>query len=191
MLVACKLLVSGVTPALFRLNKTMTHSVPANEPNSDLPDFLPVAVIMERRPTASRWQSVSWSVVGVTVGPEPDPDRSPRVIRDEDGIRQVMYGGYRVRLHRDECESYYHNLRSPAPGCYVIARPGADEEPVPFQVSLSFDEANAYLEGEDTVFTAPIPAELYRWTERFVLMHYVPEKRKKRKRDDWKGARRG
>jgi len=170
----------------------MTLSVPANEFVADLPESLSVAVIMERRPIASRWQTEAWSVFGVTVGSEPEsgPAQFPRIIRDEEGVRQVMYGGYEVRLYRDECESYYHNLRSPVPGCYVIARPGADEEPVPFQVSLSFDEANAYLEGEDTVFTAPIPGELYRWTEQFVLAHYVPEKRAKRKRDNWKAGSR-
>jgi hypothetical protein len=68
-----------------------------------------------------------------------------------------------------------------------VARPGAnDEAPVPFLVSLSFDEAHAYLEGEEQVYDVDVPAELYRWTEAFVLKHYVPEKRRKRQRKDWR-----
>ena len=52
-------------------------------------------------------------------------------------------------------------------------------------VSLSFDEAHAYLEGDDTVYAVDIPPELYRWTESFVLTHYCPQQMKKRKRRDW------
>lgn len=51
---------------------------------------------------------------------------------------------------------------------------------------MSSDEANAHLECEDEVFVVDVPPELYRWTEAFVLMHYTAEKRKKRKRDNWK-----
>jgi hypothetical protein len=59
--------------------------------------------------------------------------------------------------------------------------------PRPFLVSLSFDEANAYLETDDVdVFPVAMPPELYRWIEAFVLAHYVPEPRRKRKRDDWR-----
>jgi hypothetical protein len=36
-----------------------------------------------------------------------------------------------------------------------------------------------------------MPAELYRWAERFVLEHYFPEKHRKRKRDNWKEDTRG
>jgi hypothetical protein len=42
------------------------------------------------------------------------------------------------------------------------------------------------METEELVESVDMPAELYRWAERFVLEHYVPKKRKKRKRDDWK-----
>ena len=53
--------------------------------------------------------------------------------------------------------------------------------PVPVLVTLSFDEANAYGEGGATVYHVAIPAELYAWVERYVLTHYVPEKKYKRK----------
>jgi len=90
-------------------------------------------------------------------------------------------------LYVDECESYYHNLLAKTPRCYVIARRDEDAVPVPFLVSLSFDEAHAYLEADDEVFEVDMPPEIYRWTEAFVLHHYTPEKRVKRKRQNWRG----
>jgi hypothetical protein len=126
----------------------------------------------------------------VTVGARADLVRGPVLVMAREGVRELLYGGFRVRLHRDECESYYHNLRSPRPHCYVLTRPGAEGEPVPFLVSACFDEANAYLEGEDVqAYAVDMPPEIYRWVEAYVLEHYVPRPRRKRERDDWKGAR--
>jgi hypothetical protein len=60
----------------------------------------------------------------------------------------------------------------------------------PFQVTLSYDEAASYMEVDEPVFSLPMPPEVYRWLEGYVLEHYVPERKKKRKRDDWKQVRR-
>ena len=111
----------------------------------------------------------------------------PRVTDIEDDVQLKIYSGYQVRLHVDECDSYYHNLMSLTPHCFVVVRQDDDDdEPEPFIVSLSFDEAHAYLEGDDEVFTVDIPPEIYQWTESFVLAHYCPQQLKKRKRRDWK-----
>ena len=50
---------------------------------------------------------------------------------------------------------------------------------------MSFDEAHAYLEGEDEIYAVDVPPELYRWTEAFVIAHYFPQKKTKRKLRDW------
>jgi hypothetical protein len=50
---------------------------------------------------------------------------------------------------------------------------------------MSFDEAHAYLEGDDEIYAVDVPGELYRWTEAYVIAHYFPEKKKKRKLRDW------
>ena len=158
----------------------------------NLPKSLAVSVIMESRPSASRWIDEAWSVVGVTVGETTinteSQSQSAQILIEQDGIRQLLYSGFNLTLYEDECESYYHNIKAPSPGCYVIARNNDDDVPIPYLVSLSFDEANAYLECEDTVFTTTLAPELYRWLEQFVLLHYVPEKRIKRKRKNWKKA---
>ena len=56
----------------------------------------------------------------------------------------------------------------------------------PLIVTLSYDEAASYLESDDIVESVAMPAELYRWVENFVLEHYLPQKKKKRKRENWK-----
>ncbi len=68
----------------------------------------------------------------------------------------------------------------------MVADIDEESQPVPFLVTLSFDEAHAYLEGDQEVYAVDIPPELYRWSEAFVLSHYVPQKKRKRKLDNWK-----
>jgi hypothetical protein len=46
---------------------------------------------------------------------------------------------------------------------------------------MSFDEAHAYLEGDEQVYSVPLPAQLYQWVEAYVLTHYVALKKTKRK----------
>jgi hypothetical protein len=154
---------------------------------AELPDAFPVTVIMERQPAkVSAWVDYVWKATGITVGNTLESRDVSRVEHLENGFRLQIYPGFQVRLYVDECDSYYHNLMSPSPHCYIVVRQDDDDEPRPFIVSLSFDEAHAYLEGDDTVFTVEMPPELYRWTESFVLKHYCPQQLKKRKRKDWR-----
>jgi len=152
-----------------------------------LPDVFPVAVIMQQSPSASAWVDDSWEAVGILAGSDglAGADQSVEKISERDGVKRFLHRGFTLTLHVDECESYYHNLMSPSPHCYVVASLEENDVPVPMLVSLSFDEAHAYLEGDETLYVVPLPAEIYRWTEAFVLCHYVPEKRTKRKRRDW------
>lgn len=155
-----------------------------------LPDAMAVAVVMERRPSDHPWVDEVWTATGVTGDTQANGDHGGdvRIVDEQAGVMRVLHPGFRISLHTDECESYYHNLKSPEPGCYVIARNDEDDVPVPYLVSLSFDEANAYQECEDLVYQVAMPPEMYRWVEYFVLQHYVPEKRVKRKRNNWKNS---
>lgn len=168
-------------------NLKMTHREGTGE-TASLPESFPVNVLMECRPGVTRWLSQVWRAVGVTVGSSADrsdqANNDITVAVDQGDYRQWIYPGFEVCLHIDEAEDYYHNLMSPAPGCYVVADMDEDSPepvPVPFLVTLSADEAHAYGEGGSEVFHVPLPAELYVWVERFVLAHYVPEKKVKRK----------
>jgi hypothetical protein len=149
------------------------------------PGQLPVSVILERRPAVSQWVDHVWTAAGVTVGQHTD-NRVPELLRDDHSVSLYRVGGLHVSLHTDECESYYYNLVSDTPRAYVVARTGEDDgRPEPFLVSMSFDEAHAYLEGDDDIYAVDIPGELYRWTEAYVIANYFPEKKRKRKRRDW------
>lgn len=161
------------------------------ERKKSLPLSMSVAVIMERRESNNVWVDEVWTAIGVMGDARKDAanQADARVINEQSGLQQVLYSGFNITLYADECESYYHNIKSPDPGCYVITRNNDEDVPVPYIVTLSFDEANAYLECEGEAFTVPIPPELYRWTEEFVLQNYMPEKRIKRKRKDWRKGR--
>lgn len=166
----------------------MPVSSSLEERKKTLPLSMPVAVIMERRESTNIWADEIWTAVGVTGDTQLEsPEQAGwRVINEQPGMQQVLYAGFNIVLYVDECESYYHNIVSPDPDIYVIVRENDDGVPVPYIVTPSFDEANAYLECEGEVFTVPMPPELYIWMEEFVLQHYMPEKRVKRKRKDWR-----
>lgn len=155
---------------------------------SNLPDKMRMGVIVERFPSDSPWLQYRWDVAGVVSVDENTADDF-RLINELEDRQQYLFTSLTILLHKDECESYYHNMKSPQPGCFVVARRDEEDEnsaPQPFLVTLSFDEAHSYQEGDDLVYAVPIPPELYQWTEAYVIEHYAPEKRKKRKRTDWK-----
>jgi len=155
----------------------------------NLPHSFPVSVIMESRPSKSQWIDETWNGVGVVA--QSGTNKNDIKVIEQGEVKQVIYGGLEINLHLDECESYYHNLMSPEPGCFIVARE-EDEEgdetdiPIPFLVTMSFDQAHAYLEGDDTIYSVALPPELYRWVEAYILENYSAEKRTKRKRKDWK-----
>jgi len=146
---------------------------------------------MQRSPPLnSAWCDYQWSAIGIAVtANENAQSNEARLVHENGDTRQYMYSGFNIRLHIDECESYYQNLMSPTPRCYVVASRDDNDTPEPFLVCMSFDEAHAYLEGDEEVYDVDIPPELYCWTEAFVLTHYAPEKRLKRKRQNWKNPK--
>jgi len=149
----------------------------------DIPSTFQVSVIMESRPAQSQWVERYWQAIGVTVGEA--PAGKPELIFDGGGIQRYRHTGFIVELFKDECERYYHNLMAPRPRCFVIATKTDDAPPRPYKVTLDFDEAHAYEEGDENVYPVDISPELYRWCEAYVLEHFVQEKKYKRKLKDW------
>ncbi|MCP4471299.1 MAG: DUF3305 domain-containing protein [Gammaproteobacteria bacterium] len=151
-----------------------------------LPDSLAIAVVMEKKPSSHAWADFRYDAIGVVVQ-DAGAEASISRIYQDGGTEHFLVSGLSLRLHLDECESYYHNLMSPEPGCFIVAgQPeGDDEMPVPYLVSLSFDEAHAYLEGDEQVYSVEIPARLYKWAEAYVLTHYVAIKKTRRKLKNW------
>ncbi len=105
------------------------------------------------------------------------------------GSRIIRHDGLTLDLFADEAESYYSNLMVDDPRCFVIFHADEDEDedaqPTPFIVTASADLAASYEEGDHRIDAVPLDPALLPTIEAFVLMHYVPEKRIKRKRRDW------
>lgn len=168
------------------------ESIKLDDFDQDLPDKLPVSVVMEKRPSSHQWVDFTYQAVEVIAG---EQQLAPEVtcIHQQDGLERFLYTGLNLQLHVDQCESYYHNLMVPDPGCYVVAgnTEQSDEIPRPYLVTLSFDEAHAYLEGDELVYSVAIPEDLYRWCEAYILTHYEAIQKTKRKRKNWKQQAQG
>ncbi len=154
--------------------------------NNELPDKLPISVIMEKRTSDHEWVDFTYEAIGVVTSGH-QQDEETRKIYEQDGVERYLCSGLSLQLYVDECESYYHNLMSPQPGCYIVAGEPetSGEMPEPYLASLSFDEVHAYSEGDELVYAVEIPPELYKWAEAFILTHYVAIKKTKRKLKNW------
>lgn len=147
----------------------------------------PVSVIMEREQIRHRnWLVPRWRLVGIVAG-EQVAEQNPgaTVVHDNEGREQLLWTGFRLRLYRDGAESYWYNLVGRNPSLFLICRQDPEGDLVPFLVTANYDEAGAHMEADDQVFSAPIPAEIRDWLERYVMDNYRPEAPKKRKRKNW------
>jgi hypothetical protein len=161
----------------------MPDSFPATAPRQ-----YPVAVLVEFQVIhGNRWIDGRWAVTGVVAGERLADDGIHRkLVHSSEAGQQYLWTGLRIELHPDDTESYYCNLMSDNPGVFVICSEEQGEPLQPGIVTLSYGEATSYMETDQRVERVAMPAELYRCLEQYVLANYVPEKKKKRKRDDWK-----
>ncbi len=152
---------------------------------------MPVSVLMERcRIERGPWAEMQWRVARVIPSRgAPDTPIAKTLIHSGEGREEYLWTGHRVELFKDGAEGYWYNLLSdPAylfVVCYAEGGEGDDAQLAPCLVTPNQDEANAHLESEDRVFSTPMPPELCDWVERFVVEHYVPEEKRKRKRRNW------
>ena len=102
----------------------------------------------------------------------------------EGAVSRHHLGSTDIVLHRRETEGMLANLRSPAPVLYVVLRP--DDGPLGaglHLVTASDHEAQDHADaGDDRVERVPMPPELRRPIEAFVLAHHADEPHHKRKR---------
>ncbi|MGB0865949.1 MAG: DUF3305 domain-containing protein [Granulosicoccaceae bacterium] len=153
-----------------------------------LPTRFPVAVILEKYMIERAfWSLPEWRLYGVVAGEEvAGGELSCQQVRNEPEGEQYLWRGLDLRLHLDGCESYWLNLISAKPVLYLVCEDESEGGVLrPLLVSADCDEASAYLEGEGRVLQAPMPPELYKAIEAYVLQHYQPEQLQKRKRKRW------
>jgi hypothetical protein len=150
---------------------------------------LPVAVIMERRALANRWQSERWAPVDVV--PDEGGPREARLLEEDREHARWLHPGFAIELHRDEADGYYLNMTTETPYVFVNWRM-VDELAVPKIVTVSYHEAGRMMDGGELVDGVPLPPALFAWLDEFVRAHYKPEQKKgKIKPPSFKGAKRG
>jgi hypothetical protein len=162
----------------------------------------PVSIMVDYQATPdNRWQAGRWRVSGLVAGGQGEGVRQTPLHATAGQqqtlwtgfsveLHKTLWTGFSVELHKDEAESYYFNIVSDTPRTFVICTLDDNGPLRPLIVTLSYDEAASYLESDDIVESVAMPAELYRWVEQFVLENYLPQKKKKRKRENWKEANR-
>ena len=162
-------------------------------PPEKLSQQFPVAVLVEYQAVHdNRWIDGRWVVTGVVTGAQfADEGVHSKLVHSSESGQQYLWTGLNITLHPDDAESYYCNLMSDRPSAFIICNDGQDEPLQPSIVTLSYGEATSYMETDVRVERVDMPAELYHSLEHYVLANYVPEKRKKRKRENWKEAGRG
>lgn len=150
---------------------------------------IPVAVILGRRTVArGGWSVPSWRAVGVVAGENlPGAEARAQPVRQADDEEHFLWGGLRLELYRDATEAYWTNLMGRQPSLFVLCSQREDGTLEPMAVTADMHEAGSSVEGDDQVFAAPIPPEVYHELERFVVEHHRPEVKRKRKRTDWTG----
>ena len=150
-------------------------------------DF-PISVVMQRKSIEDNiWIAEKWEVEAIVAGGENEasvPRR--RITRIGQDSEMYIWSNYQITLYKDEVESYYFNIITDTPYVFVSCRDeNANGQLVPVSVSVSYDEAGSHMEMDDQVFQVPMPPEIYRWVEAFVINNYVPVKKKKRKLQNW------
>ena len=148
---------------------------------------LPVAVIMGRRTVArSGWSVASWQAVGVVSGANlPGSEARGSSVYRGDAEEHFLWGGLHLELYRDATEAYWANLVGQQPSLFIVCTEAEDGSMVPEAVTADPNEAGAGVEGNDRVFSVPIPPEVYPALERFVIEHHRPQEKRKRKRAEW------
>ncbi|MFO7857939.1 MAG: DUF3305 domain-containing protein [Ectothiorhodospiraceae bacterium] len=148
---------------------------------------IPVGVMIASERQDDGWHS---RVDGVVSGHRFQAESPQRqCMREGEGLRLDLWTGFRLHLRKRFVNDYALNIRNEAPSVYVVHRcpePGAME---PFLVTVSMDEAQKLDAPElrdpaDHVARAPMPPEVYRWVEEFVLDHYEPRKPKGKRRQE-------
>ncbi|WP_156013264.1 DUF3305 domain-containing protein [Thioalkalivibrio sp. HK1] len=156
---------------------------------------IPVSVVLQRRiARVGRWSQVQWEAVAAIAGDEAEAASSQGtavLVHEESECRRYLWPNLNLSLFEDACESYWHNLKSDRPSLFVVcfeADESGDDDHLdifPALITASQDEANAHLESDDPVYRVPMPDKIVALTERYVVDHYRPEIKKKRRREKW------
>lgn len=152
---------------------------------------MPLTVLVEcRQARVGQWMADQWEAIAVVAGEEvTTTEAKTMLVHEDDQCRRYLWTGFRLALYRDACESYWYNLMSGKPYLYVICHVDEDEDGgeslIPALITADQQEATGHMETDDQVYSVPMPEQVHQWLERYVVENYVPEQKKKRKRQQW------
>ena len=144
---------------------------------------IPVAVLAERRPGATRWAEWSWRAVEVL---DQAPDLPPwTVLREAEGRTLFLAGGAEVSLYPTDTPNYRDNLAAASPRIWVVLRPVETAPGLALHaVTVDAGEAHLYADsGGDLLESLPLPDWLRATIAAFVAEHHVDRDFHKRRRD--------
>lgn len=153
-------------------------------------EALTVAVIMQRTPLANRWQPFQWQPADISADPML-AGSARRCLRNDESDTRWLFGGFDVKLYRDEAEGYFLNVGAPQPCWFIMWRLediDGQEVAVPKQVTLSYNEAARLMDGGEQVDTLPAAPAIVERMHAFVQEHYRPEPKKKRRKPSFEGG---
>lgn len=152
--------------------------------------FLTVSVVMQRVALANRWQPFQWKPAELSADPLLATS-GPRCLRSDENDTRWLFGGFEIKLYRDEAEGYFLNAGSPAPCWFVMWRLediDGQEVAVPKCITLSYNEAARLMDGGEQVDTLPASPAVIEALAAFVQEHYKPEPKKKRRKPSFEGG---
>lgn len=163
-------------------------ALPAQDADpASLPCFR-MGVVMERRPLPNNpWQQEQWSAVAID--PAAGEPGAPKLLLDTPERSHWLYPGFETRLYIDEAEGYFLNCSSARPVAFVAWRMEGGRA-VPWQVTLSYNEAARALDSGENVDNVPLPEFLARTLHTYVLTHYKPEPKRRVRPPSFEGAKR-
>ena len=152
---------------------------------------IPVGVVVERRSATSPWLDAVWRPVSLLTGV---PEAAPwTMLSAAEDVATFFAGAGSIVLYESETEHYRSNLAAETPSIWVALRPTGTVPPYElFAVTANPAEGEAFTQaGHDLVDAVPMPAQLRRFIEAFVVEHYVepqPAYRRNRATADLEGA---
>ena len=142
---------------------------------------LPVGVVVQRKPGATRWQKWAWSVTALLPGAG---TADWKLMREEGDVAEFHLGTLPLTLWRTDAEAYRIALAEPLVCGYVVLEPVGGDRPLTLKlITANPNEAMQYAEGgDDLVEKVPMPPALVAWLQDWTDQHFVEEPFKKRKR---------
>lgn len=163
------------------------------ETTSNLVSAIPLSVITAREEVRNNpWINERWKVVGVVAAAAKEGGVIARtLLRAAPDGEQYLWTGFVLRLRPSEADGYYYNIIGQNPSLYVYCDPDDTGEPLPRAITAEYIEAMSHAEGGNMTFSVPMPPEVYRIIEQFVLAHFAPEEPRMKRKHEREAKRTG